>query len=302
MQRPSLGELERRCQKPDSRQLGNWMARRVSRPMALRITWIVAPWPVSANAATLAAWGCGAAAAIAFGWGTVWGWLTGAAALQCWYLLDHVDGQLARLRGTASLDGVQLDYLMHHTVHLLVPIGVGFGLSARSGEPGWLLGGLVWGIALLLITLVHDARYKAFIQRLKRVRGRLYVEGGAVRPASQPPLPRGRLRRIAWAARKACEAHVTMNVVSALALGQLVLYDVNLVSARWYLAVMAPVAAATATWTIARSQRAQSAEQEFAAWYQVPDGHALVFRDGWWVVEQRTNKGDITHIGRLGKK
>ena len=34
------------------------------------------------------------------------------AHLAFW--LDHVDGQVARWRGTASLDGVYLDYLMHH--------------------------------------------------------------------------------------------------------------------------------------------------------------------------------------------
>jgi hypothetical protein len=195
MHRTSLTELESQCQKPDHRRVGNWMARRISRPMALRVTRVVAPWGVSANAATLAAWGCGVAAAAAFGGGTVWGWLIGAVLLQAWYLLDHVDGQLARLRGTASLDGVQLDYLMHHTVNLLVPLGVGFGLFAREAEPLWLVGGLIWGGSLLLVTLQHDARYKAFTRRLKRVRGPLLVHGGGGgRPIPQPPVPRHPLR------------------------------------------------------------------------------------------------------------
>jgi hypothetical protein len=98
--------------------------------------------------------------------------------LQLWYLLDHVDGQLARLRGTASLDGVQLDYLMHHTLNLLVPLGVGCGLFAATAQPLWAVGGLLWAVSSLLITLHHDARYKAFIQRLKRLRGQLRVHGG----------------------------------------------------------------------------------------------------------------------------
>lgn len=219
MQRPSLAELERRCQKPDHRRVGNWMARRISRPAALRITRCIAPWAVSANAATLVAWACGAAAAAALAWGTLGGWLLGAGLLQLWYLLDHVDGQLARLRGTASLDGVQLDYLMHHTINLLVPLGIGLGLFARSAEPLWLLGGLVWGLALLLITLRHDARYKAFVRRLKRVRGQLHVcGGGGGRPEVQPPVPRHPLRLAAWTARKACETHVITNLLGVLAL------------------------------------------------------------------------------------
>ena len=288
MQRPSLAELERRCQKPDHRSVGNWMARRVSRPAALRITRCIAPWGVSANAATLAAWACGAAAAAAFAWGTLWGWLLGAGLLQLWYLLDHVDGQLARLRGTASLDGVQLDYLMHHTVNLLVPLGIGLGLFARSAESLWLLGGLVWGLALLSITLWHDARYKAFVGRLKRVRGQLHVcGGGGGRPEVQPPVPRHPLRLAAWTARKACETHVIMNLLGLLAIGQLLAGDADLLAGRLYLGLMAPLAAITAGWTIGRSQRDGSAEREFAAWYRVPPGCELVFDNGWWVVENK---------------
>ena len=286
MQRIPLDELERRCQKPDHRRIGNWMARRISRPAALRITRIVAPWGISANVATLAAWGCGVAAAAAFGWGSVAGWLVGAGLLQLWYLLDHVDGQLARLRGTASLDGVQLDYLMHHTVNLVVPLGVGFGIFALHAEPLWLLSGLAWGVSLLLVTLQHDARYKAFVRRLKRVRGQLHVfGGGGGRPTPQPPAPRSPLRLAGWAARKVCEAHVVMNLLLALAVLQCVLGDTELIAGRIYVAGSAFVAVVTAAWTIIRSQRAQLAEQEFAAWYRVPPGCELVFSDGWWVVQ-----------------
>ncbi len=290
MKRPALGDLEQRCQKPDHRRLGNWMARRISRPAALRITRIVAPWGVSANMATLAAWTCGVAAAVAFGWGNAWGWMLGAGLLQLWYLLDHVDGQLARLRGTASLDGVQLDYLMHHTVNLLVPLGIGVGLFARTTEPLWAAGGLLWGIASLLITLHHDARYKGFFQRLKRVRGQLHVLGGGGGvPKPQPPAPRHPLRLAAWTARKACEMHVVANLLAIIALGQVLGGDSGLLTGRVYLAMMAMAATMVAGWTIARSQRSETAEREFAAWFQAPPDHELIFADGWWHVQPAKN-------------
>jgi len=281
---PSLDEFERRCQKPDHRRMGTWMARRVSRPLALRITRVVAPWGMTANMATLAAWACGVAAAAALGWGTRGGWLLGAGLLQLWYLLDHVDGQLARLRGTASLDGAQLDYLMHHTVNLLVPLGIGFGLFVRTTEPLWLLGGLAWGVALLLITLQHDARYKAFAQRLKRVQGRLEVHGGARRPEPPPEVPRRPLRLAAWVARKSCEMHVLMNVLVLVAVVQWIGGDVQLTAARTCLLLMTPSALAVAAWVIVRSQQSQAAEHEFAAWYKVPKGCQLCYREGWWYV------------------
>ncbi|HVX58993.1 MAG TPA: CDP-alcohol phosphatidyltransferase family protein, partial [Pirellulales bacterium] len=193
MKRLPLAELERRCQKPDHRRSGNWMARRVSRPMALRVTWIVQPWGVSAHGATCLAALTALASALAFARGTVGSWLLAAALLQLWYLLDHVDGQLARLYGTSSLDGVQLDYLMHHAVNLLSPWGVGWGLAGRPFEPVWLALGLACSLGLLSIGLVNDTRYKAFIERLKTVEGELLVSGGC-RPAPAPPVPRRPLR------------------------------------------------------------------------------------------------------------
>jgi phosphatidylglycerophosphate synthase len=299
MNRISIRELEHRCQKPDHRRLGNWMARRIGRPVALRITWVVAPWGVSANLATLVAWATGVATAVAFGWGSIWGWVLGAVLLQLWYLLDHVDGQLARLQGTTSLDGTQLDYLMHHTVNLIVPLGIGWGLFVCGGEPLWAAGGLLWGIATLLITLHHDARYKAFVQRLKRVRGRLEVcGGGGARPEPTPPVPRGPLRLAAWAARKACEIHVVLNLLALIALGQLLAGDGRLLAGRLYLAAMAPIAAAVACWTLVRSHREDSAEREFAAWYRLPMGCELTYCDGWWSVQTAEDREAVSDGGQ----
>lgn len=147
MRRPTLAQLEKTCQKPDHRRIGSFMARRVARPLALRITWMIAPWGISAHMATFATWAVALGAAGAFAWGTPAGWLIAAALLQLWYLLDHVDGQLARLHGTQSLDGASLDYMMHHTTHLLMPLGIGVGLFIRSLSPYDALAGLAAGLA-----------------------------------------------------------------------------------------------------------------------------------------------------------
>lgn len=291
MTRPTLAQLRERCQKPDHRRVGNWMARRVSRPAALRVTWLVAPWGVSASAATLAAWLVGVGSCAALAWGNVAGWVVAAGLLQLWYLLDHVDGQLARWHGTASLDGVQLDYLMHHTLNLLIPIAAGWGIATVRFEPGWALIGLIAGVGLLLIGLQHDTRYKAFVQRLKRVRGQLLVEGGGGgRPAPTPSVPRKPRQAASFAARKFCEPHVVMNVLSLLAITQWALHDVQLSAGRAYLAVLAAVAATVAVGTVARAHVRHDAEREFARWYRPKEGDALVFRDGWWAVESEQDR------------
>jgi hypothetical protein len=251
--------------------------------------------------ATLAAWGCGLAAAAALGWGSARGWIIAAVLLQLWYLLDHVDGQLARLRGTASLDGMQLDFLMHHTVNLLVPLGVGWGLAVRSLEPLWLLAGMIWGVSQLLITLQHDARYKAFYSRLKRVRGVLLVRGGGGgRPEPQPPMPRRPVRWLAWAARKACESHVVINVLCLLALESWLLGDRGLWAGRCYLVLMASLSTAVAGWVIVAANRRQQAEREFAAWHQPPPGYQLLYADGWWTTEPE-EEGQIVQAASNGQ-
>lgn len=285
MTRPTLGELELRCQKPDHRRIGNWMARRVARPLALRVTWLILPAGISAHAATLIAWLVGLCGVVALAAGDNGGWIVGALLLQAWYVLDHVDGQLARYHGTASLDGVQLDYLMHHSLNLLVPIGVGCGLAVESFDPLWAAIGLGWGLALLLIGLLHDTRYKAFIQRLKRVRGELLVTGGGGgRPQPQPSAPR-RLRSLAvWLARKLNETHVILNMLLALALSRFVVGPFAFALCSAYLTGMLAIAAALAIALVCRSLRQEAAEAEFARWYQPPANCELIFRDGWWIV------------------
>lgn len=265
MSRLTLGQLERRCQKPDYRTVGNWMARRVSRPAALRITWLIAPWGVSAHACTLAATLAAVVAAAAWAWGTVGSWLIAATLLQLWYLLDHVDGQLARLHGTASLDGVQLDYLMHHLVRLLVPLGVGYGLGP---DTIWLGLGLAWALGLLLLGLLDDTRYKAFIARLKTFEGELRVEGGGKNSGAVPITSRWLVAWPAWFVRKNCEIHVVMNVLSALAVGQWFFGDERLLAGRCYLAVIGPLASIMALAATVRSLNRGSAEREFSEWYR----------------------------------
>jgi hypothetical protein len=286
MIRPTLAELELRCQKPDHRRIGNWMARRVARPLALRITWVLLPAGITAHAVTLIAWLVGLCSVAAFAWGNAPGWLVGALLLQAWYVLDHVDGQLARYRDTASLDGVQLDYLMHHSLNLLLPIGIGSGLAIARLDPLWALCGLVWGVALLMIGLLHDTRYKAFIQRLKRVQGELLVlGGGGARPEPQPSMPRHPARLAAWLLRKACEMHVIMNVLIGLALAQINWPQAGSILALSYLCGMAIASAVLLMALLVKGQTHQAAEREFARWFRPPPEQTLVFRDGWWFVD-----------------
>jgi hypothetical protein len=211
--------------------------------------------------------------------------LCGAITLQLWYLLDHVDGQLARLHGVASLDGVQLDYLMHHTLNLLVPLGLGYGASRANDNELWLAAGLLWGVAALLNGLLHDARYKAFVQRLKRVRGELVVRGGSgARPSMQPAMPRSPIRLIAWGLQKTSEPPVTMNLITGVAAAIWLLPSLSYFISGAFISAMSLANSTTMLARLWKSQRKSAAETEFAAWFAPPADSSLSFRDGWWHV------------------
>ena len=305
--RRSIAELKSICLKPNSETIGNWMARRISRPMALRVTWLIAPWGIPADLMTVFAWAIGLGAAVAFAFGQPYGWIVGAILLQLWYLLDHVDGQLARLYGTESLDGAGLDYLMHHSLGVAVPIGVGYGLQEYAGQivsrqivfeqqmvtsqqtlpVDWILPlAIAWALGVQLIVAFHDTRYKAFTKRLKRLKGQLIVEGGGgarPTPTARPPFRPDRL--LVWTARKMCEQHVTMNILTVLAIFAFFQPEWGQHVSLLYVMLMAMLAWLVASWSISRSVLRRDAEVEFAAWYKAPPGHFLHQVNGWWVVE-----------------
>jgi phosphatidylglycerophosphate synthase len=279
-------EFRRRCLKPDSDRLGTWTARRIARPTALRITWLVAPLGVTAHQATLLAALTALAAMVGFAHGSSLGWLIGAVLLEAWYVLDHVDGQLARRRGTASLDGTTFDYLMHHSVNLLLPTALAYGVTRQTGEPAWCLVGAAWSWGMLLLGLRHDARYKSFIQRLKHLHGTLHVVGGGGGRPTPAAWPQRRLRSVAkWCLLKLYEAHALAHLLLVIAAARLLFLTWQEFLAIATVALPALPAVPLAAYFAARDLRRSEAETQFAAWFRVPEGATLEFRDGHWYVE-----------------
>jgi hypothetical protein len=276
----------RRALKPDAQRLGTWTARRWGRPAALRVTRVVAPLGMRAHQATAAAALAALAAVVLLGVGTAWSWLAAAGLLHLWYVLDHVDGQLARLGRTASLDGTMLDYAMHHSWNVLVPFAAGFGLARANDNLLWCLVGAAWAWGALLVGLRHDVRYKAFIQRLKLVHGELRVIGGGGGRPEPAALPTGGLRRgLNWLAQKWLEQHVVLLCLSVVAGTWALLGEPGLRIAAIYVAVTAVPALGLGLGLLVRSALRQEAEREFAAWFQPPAKQSLEYRDGWWHVD-----------------
>jgi phosphatidylglycerophosphate synthase len=285
--RPTLAQLRAVVQKGRHREIGNWLARRVARPSAVYGTWLAVRLGISAHQATLAALAASFGGAAAIGSGSRLGFAAGVGLCFLAFWLDHVDGQIARWRGTASLDGVYYDYVMHHAANLALGFALGFGLAVRTGAVGWALAGFAIATGWAVLSLHNDCRYKAFFQRLKSSRERYRVDGGAGgRPAPAPGWPRRGRAALTYPLFKTCEPHVIL--VGLAGMAALALADERSWEACWKamavgMALVAPFLGAA---RVARSIAGRSTEAEFRAWFR-PVGEFVADAGDWHVVSRR---------------
>jgi hypothetical protein len=266
---PTLAELRRRELHGQDARIGNVLARRFARPTAIYGTWLAVRLGMSAHRLTVASLLAALAGAVCLASGTRLGFVAGAVLGLLAFWLDRVDGQVARWRGTAGLNGVYLDYMMHHAATMALGFALGFGLAARTGTLGWAAAGFLVSAGWMFLSLQNDCRYKAFFQPLKRSSGAFRVEGGAGgRPAPAPPWPRRGLGMLTWPAYKSCEPHVVLMTLLGLA----IVAGVEPIIWEWgwqaYVAGMALLAPSLATARIARAIHKGAVEEEFARWFR----------------------------------
>jgi hypothetical protein len=266
---PTLAELRQRVHKARHREIGNWLARRVGRPAAVYGTWAAVRMGASAHQVTLAALVAGLGAAAAIATGTRGGFVAGVALGHVAFWLDHVDGQVARWRGTASLEGVYFDYLMHHAAGLALGFGLGFGLARRTGDLPWAAAGFAVAVGWTFLGLHNDCRYKAFFQRLKREDRSYRVAGGAGgRPSPPSPWPRRGRAALTWPLYKACEPHAVLLGLTALASLAVAAPGAWLIAWRGAVLAMAVLAPTLAIGRAARAIARDAVEAEFDLWFR----------------------------------
>ncbi len=235
-------------------------------------TWVAVRLGFGAHQVTLAALLSSLAGASAIGLGSRLGFILGVAGLHLGFWLDHVDGQVARWKRTVSLDGVYLDYLMHHLVNLAVGFALGYGLARRLGDPSWAIAGFAIAVGWALLALHNDCRYKAFFQRLKSSSASYRVEGGrGGRPAPPWSWPVKGLGVLSWPALKSCEPHVVLMALTGLAVMAVVHPPLWQGCWRIVVEIMAVLAPALGAARTARAVTRGASEAEFARWFQAWD-------------------------------
>lgn len=159
--RPSIAELRAVAQPPEliaRRSAEHWAGRWYMRRVSLRVTRLLVATRISAHAVTAAMIVTGLVAAAAVVVPAWWSALIAVALIQFYLLLDCVDGEVARWRGTTGAAGVYLDRLGHHVVEaaLVVALGVRAAGGPGSAIDAWVLAGAIGALLVVIGKLETD--------------------------------------------------------------------------------------------------------------------------------------------------
>jgi hypothetical protein len=160
----NVAELREICQKPVE-GLNDLTGRLYGSRVSIHITRLFLGLGLGANTATAGMFAVGLAGAgllLLPGWWRV----VGFACLVLHYLLDCVDGELARYHRTTSLEAAYVDYLAHGVVRSSAWLALGTTLAAERGSPWPFRAAVVATIGGLLLKTAEDLPALLFAKKL----------------------------------------------------------------------------------------------------------------------------------------
>ncbi len=193
------------------------MARNITRDMALPISWLLLQTPITANQVTVISLFFGIAGCMLFLIHSTWGFLGGAVLLQIWYLLDHVDGHIARYRGQSSVTGIFLDYYTHHIIHAGVYICLALGIFWNKQEFAYVIYGIITAFSVMFMNLIYDTQKKAY-EAWVMINDRVNISREEVRGRKDEKGSWQILRQFFSYMHKSMEIHVLMNILTSAAI------------------------------------------------------------------------------------
>ncbi len=142
----SLRELKAICRKGQRDPL--WISNIFWRPVSIYVTWLLIRLGVSPNQVTCVGVILAIASSLILLAPSTAVYLASVVVMQLFFLLDHVDGELARFRAHHLGDswdqsGRYLDVLTHYFQGPTLYYCLGAGLGAMGGNPWWFLLGTI---------------------------------------------------------------------------------------------------------------------------------------------------------------
>jgi len=161
----SIKEIKK-LSKKDHREM--WYTRKVTRKISPYITWLLLRTPITANQTTILMIFVGVIAGILFVMGSTLTTLIGALIFQFFFILDHVDGEIARGKDTCNVTGVYLDRLANFIVAPLIFAGLSIGVYQQFPSLGVLIFGLIASWSSVLLLLIGSAQSGAIYTSLEK--------------------------------------------------------------------------------------------------------------------------------------
>lgn len=147
----SIKELKKVCRKGKFDPF--WISNILGRPISIYITWLSIKLGISANQITFISCCFALSSSFVLLWGTKYAMLASAICIYLFYVLDHVDGELARYANHVSpsskhldLSGKYFDRIVHYFLGITLYPCLGISLYFLYGDIIWLILGVLGAI------------------------------------------------------------------------------------------------------------------------------------------------------------
>ncbi len=140
------------------------VARYLNRPLSTRLSPLLARTPITPNQVTLASFLLGVLSGLAFAVGQPLSMALGGLLAQASSVVDGCDGEVARLKGSASAYGAWFDAVLDRWADAIILMGMAWGaFTATHQWTAWPLG--VLAVAGSIILSYSESRYESAFKR-----------------------------------------------------------------------------------------------------------------------------------------
>jgi len=163
----SIEELKRICFKDNYDRLPVY-PRYVTHKISIRIVKLLLHSSITPNQITLFSIVVGLISSIMFVTAIPIYFFMGALILELYYIIDAVDGQLARYKKLSSMTGGYFDYVSNYIVHPCVFFCIGLGLVRHSGDILPIVFAFSASVSVSLISIFSECKYNVFVTAIKK--------------------------------------------------------------------------------------------------------------------------------------
>ncbi len=147
----TIKELRQKCQATKVEK--DYIVHKILRTVSIYITSILIMTPVTSNQVTVISCLVGILGGFFLSFGRDWYYVIGALLYVLFIILDLVDGEVARYRGTAGIKGDYLDYLIHFFVAASLFGFLSFGVYRNINH----IGAFVFGFLAMSANLIDKS-------------------------------------------------------------------------------------------------------------------------------------------------